>query len=356
MSCENPRTIRNPRYRGMSNDEARNYFNTYYENILDIDWSLKPCHDPFDLFIEVPCGICHSCQRKRLNGYRLRLLEEMSQHSRNAFVTLTFNDSYLKYLDDECNSNYNKPVLQWLDNLRKQFGKGIRHWFVCEFGSLNGRPHYHGILFGIPEELTADAIISTWNCHRAGSRKTKIDQWSLDNNTRGIAYVGNYCNEQTAHYICKYITKDSSPYYKKAVPRIISSRGLGLSYVNKSNIDAHHRRGQLLPYISTPNEYVVPLPRYLSSRIFTKDEFKLMSWQRFVNPLLMFNGRKFNTPAELISYRSRIFDENLKLGLSLDELPYRRYFLRRDDVYRHYLDFYNESPHYDDFISDLTPF
>ena len=356
MSCENPRRIRNPRYRGMSDEEARSHFANLYENIDCIDWSNHFIHDPFDLYIDVPCGICHSCQRRRLNGYRLRLLEEMSQHPRNAFVTLTFHDDYLRYLDEECNGNYNKPVLQWLDNLRKQFGKGIRHWFVCEFGSLHGRPHYHGILFNIPEELTADAIISTWNCHRAGSRKTKVDQWSLDNNARGVAYVGNYCNELTAHYICKYITKDCSPGYDKPVPRIISSRGLGLSYVTPSNIDAHHRHGKLMPYITTSNDYVVPLPRYLSSRIFTEDEFKIMSWQRYINPFLIFNGKRFNTVADLVSYRSRIFADNLKLGLSLDRLPYRRRFIHSDFRYRAYLDFYNETSHYDDFNSDLTPF
>lgn len=319
MACENPRSIRNPVYKGMNDDEAYEFFSSRYEDV-SIDWNKHQFTTPFDLYIEVPCGCCASCQRRRLNGYRIRLLSELSRWSRNAFVTLTFNDSYLKYLDDHCNSDYNKPVRQFLDNLRKKYGKGIRHWFVCEFGKLHGRPHYHGILFNLPEHLTADDIIDSWNRHRQGSRKNKKDQWDFGPSDRGICYVGNECSSKTAHYITKYLTKEWS--FGRTVPRVISSKGLGENYCTPEQIAAHHRDG-LKPYISTSNDYVVPLPRFLATRIFSKQDMRQLSANRAISPFFIFNGKQFPTAEALRLYRHNVFERNVRLGLSLRENPHK---------------------------------
>lgn len=314
MACENPRLVPNPYYRGMSDDEKYSSFSDRFEDIK-VDWRKKDFFRPFDEYVEVPCGICASCQRRRLNGYRIRLLNELSCFQRNAFVTLTFNDKYLEYLDNKCDSNYNKPVLQFLDNLRKKYGKGIRHWFVCEFGSLHGRPHYHGILFNLPLHITADDIIDTWNRHRQGSRKRKKNQWDFAPSDRGICYIGHKCDDQTAHYITKYLTKEWS--YDRVVPRIISSKGLGLSYITPEQVAAHHRDGELHPYITTSNDYVVPLPRYYMDRIFSKDEKKQMSAARAMSPFYIFNGKRFPDKDSLVAYRRNVFMRNVRDGLSL---------------------------------------
>lgn len=318
MACENPRRVPNPFYRGLTDDEKHFFFSDRYEEVK-VDWQQRQLPSPFDDYIEVPCGICASCQRRRLNGYRIRLLAEMSCWQRNAFLTLTFNPAYLEYLDKECDSNYNKPVLQFLDNLRKKYGKGIRHWFVCEFGSLHGRPHYHGILFNLPPGLTADQIIDTWNRHRQGSRKKKKSQWDFAPSDRGIAYIGNRCDSQTAHYITKYLTKEWS--YGRVVPRIISSKGLGLSYITPEQVAAHHRDGKLHPYITTSNDYVVPLPRYYKERIFTKQEIRTMTALSALDPVYRFNGKIFPDAKSKDSYRLNVFKKNVREGLSLEVNP-----------------------------------
>lgn len=330
MSCENPKRIRNPRYRGMSDQEAYDFWYDRYSSI--IDWENPKlyrsyqysgctfktsilCQAP-DLYIEVPCCLCRSCQKSRLNGYRIRLLSELERSSRSLFVTLTFNDDYLAYLNDQCGGNYNKPVLQFLDNLRKKYGKGIRHWFICEFGKLHGRPHYHGILFNVPESVTADDVIDSWNRHRQGSRSKKRSQWDFASTDRGICYIGSECNQKTGHYITKYLTKDWS--YGLTVPRVISSRGLGENYVKPEVVLAHHRDG-LRPYITTSAGYYVSLPRYLKSRIFTKEDLASIQLDSYLDPNYFYAGRRFGSRADMISYRKSCFERNVSKGLSLTQ-------------------------------------
>lgn len=350
MACENPRRVLNPRYRDLDPEDVDMKIATDYE-ALPVDWSKVGSN--FAKYIEIPCGICASCERRRLNGYRMRLLNEISRWPRNAFVTLTFNESYLRYLDEECDSNYNKPVLQFLDNLRKKYGKGIRHWFVCEFGKLKGRPHYHGILFNIPESLTSDAIIDSWNRHRQGSRKNKKSQWSFAPSDRGVAYVGNRCDSRTCHYICKYITKEWS--FGRVRPRIISSKGIGENYITPSVISAHHRSGQLLPYITTSNDYVVPLPRYYSERIFSDDDRRLMLYNREINPVYRYNGKRFGTLEELESYRRDIFKENVRRGFSLLTPPPSRRRVHPLDRQKFVLDYWKPAaPDLDFYVDDRT--
>ena len=132
--------IVNRRYVGMTNAEIVDYARIFYG-----------CFWPPDYILEVPCGYCHSCQKSYNNQYRIRLLYELRKYPPGTclFVTLTFDDDNLKKFSKDTN----KAVRLFLDRLRKDYGKQIRHWFVCEFGTLYGRPHYHGILFNVPQAL-----------------------------------------------------------------------------------------------------------------------------------------------------------------------------------------------------------
>ena len=111
-----------------------------------------------DYHISVGCGKCDYCQKRRLNAYRIRLNYELQQYSNSLFVTLSFCDDALEEYKDD----YNKAVLQFLDALRKYYKHNIRHWFICEFGTEHGRPHYHGLLFNVPY-ISFEDIESIWN-------------------------------------------------------------------------------------------------------------------------------------------------------------------------------------------------
>jgi len=69
MACENPLKIRNPRYKKWTDEHIYNY---------SMHWFKEP--RPPDLLIDVPCGKCFSCQKRRMRDYQIRLLYEFSQY------------------------------------------------------------------------------------------------------------------------------------------------------------------------------------------------------------------------------------------------------------------------------------
>ena len=173
MACEQPKNIVNRRYVDMTYNEIIDYAKVNYGTF----W-------PPDYVIEVPCGYCHSCQKSYNNQYRIRLMYEVRRWPPNSclFVTLTFDDDNLKKFSKDTN----KAVRLFLDRLRKDYGKQIRHWFVCEFGTLHGRPHYHGILFNVPQEL-----IDGYDSDVPGHHPLLASRWQY-----GFVFVG-YVSEQT---------------------------------------------------------------------------------------------------------------------------------------------------------------
>lgn len=281
MSCENPLLIENPRYKKMSTAEYVAYCNTYFGG-----------ETAFDKWLEVPCGHCHSCEVSRMRNYMIRLLYELDAHPDSLFITLTFDDDSL----DKFRDNPNKAVRLFLDRVRKAYGKQVRHWIVPEFGTLRGRIHYHGILFGVGNTFIGYNLPNLWKY--------------------GYTYVG-WANSRTARYITKYVTKSLNRSYDKTLPRIITSKGIGLSYLNDYNISFHSSDGVLRPYIPF-NGLKVSLPRYYSIKLFSDEDRYQMLIERFLNPENKFYvGSEFYT--DIISARAarkRLFSYNCELNLS----------------------------------------
>lgn len=284
MSCENPLVVINPRYKKMSFSHLRSYCNTYFGGL-----------DPPDYCISVPCGLCHSCERDRMRSYMIRLLYELHEHPDSLFITLTFNDISL----NEFREAPNKAVRLFLDRCRKSFGKSIRHWIVPEYGSLRGRIHYHGILFGVSNFDFAHRLSKLWSY--------------------GFIYVG-YANDKTARYITKYITKSLSRPYSRDNPRIISSKGIGLSYLSEENVLFHRSAsGVLRPYISFSG-LKVPLPRYYYNKIFDSEDKLQLLLDRFLNPPTVWHlgSEVFYSEGAYINARKSLFLSRLNSGLSFD--------------------------------------
>lgn len=289
MACERPKRIPNPRYApciGATNfDKEKSYDGVTIQDYCEEYFGYRG--RPPDEFIDVPCGRCYSCTRSRLNSWRIRLLAEVNDHPNSIFVTLTFNDYYLNHFKD----NPNRAISLFLDRVRKKYGKQIRHFFIPEFGTLHGRLHYHGILF--------DAPYKTLDC-------TPISQeWKY-----GFVYLG-WCNEKTCNYIVKYITKDAPPGQK--LPRIVASKGLGLSYIKEYGQDLKSNKSTIL----NNGKYIIPLPRYYTQKIFTVYERAQMLFENSLLPFERFvDGKKYN---DYPSYRlalSRYCDKQISIGLS----------------------------------------
>lgn len=273
----------NPRYKNMEPSLRLQYS----RDVFDMD-------TPPDLYIEVPCGSCQACEKRRMFDYRVRLMYELDVYPNSAFITLTFNDEYIKLFAD----NPNMAVRRFLDRMRKTFGKQIRHWIVSEYGTLNGRIHYHGFLFNVPDNFDTKLLQNLWKY--------------------GFVWLG-YANERSAKYITKYVTKSASA--GKKAPRIICSKGVGLSYLTPESVHFHIGDfGNLRPYLQVGGcKY--PLPRYYYSKVFTDDLKVEMILDRFYNPPEKFYvaGKEYDNELDFILARRRLFERNCKLGLSVDK-------------------------------------
>lgn len=314
MACESPLLIVNPRYKGLSDSELSD---------ISLERYGLPLPRPPDYQIEVPCGKCFTCQKKRLQNFRFRLIHEMSVSTSALFITLSFCDSAL----DEYKDNYNRAVCQFMDSIRKRYGKEIRHFFVMEYGkddvyiSRSGnlrrgtkRPHFHGIMFGVPF-LDFYQYESIWNRGNGRIRSDTIPYEGFYKRPRGYIWLESVREpEKCASYVCKYLTKEYSK--DKPTPRVLTSIGLGSSYLTENNVSRH--RCNLDPTLTL---YGLPflLPSYYRDKIFTKDDKVKMVLNRYYDTspyVRRVNGREYYDIVSFCRAREDFHEQQMDLGLS----------------------------------------
>lgn len=117
------------------------FANTVSSNLgLSIDELTKRYKDRL---IPVPCGKCVGCQLDHSKEWAVRCVLESLSHDHNSFVTLTYNESCVP------NKLVKKDLSNFIKRLRSAHpGLEIRFFGCGEYGSVNGRPHYHAIIFG----------------------------------------------------------------------------------------------------------------------------------------------------------------------------------------------------------------
>lgn len=122
-----------------------------FSNYLSLNTVFKK-EDVVDIekMVQVPCGCCRECLDSISREWAFRILKEASQYDNNYFITFTFNDDFLP-----SNGMLNKLFFQEFNkNLKNKLrSKGLKSDFrfygVGEYGSKNGRPHYHCIYFNL---------------------------------------------------------------------------------------------------------------------------------------------------------------------------------------------------------------
>lgn len=299
MPCENPIRMRNPRYSN-SNDER--FWVEYYKNVHN---SIIP-----DRYIDAPCGKCHSCRKAKAQSWRLRLNSEFDRYPNSIFITLTFNNEYLRRFKYEPN----RAVRLWLDRVRKQLGKQVRHFIVGEYGETTNRFHYHGILFDVPKSFDQDFLAKSWQY--------------------GFVYVG-YCTKATITYILKYITKVNDSGKTQKIPRLVVSKGLGEHFVRQ--YENEPLKTKKMPYLTVGNGAKIALPRYIKDKLFDEDEKCEMKVSYFLKGFEKYiEGRKYTDPIEYsialrefanqqISFKLSAPPENRKRSNSLKPITEKRY-------------------------------
>lgn len=169
-------------------------------------------HDERLACTPMPCGHCLPCRVNKARQWVTRIMLEAGAHKSTCFVTLTYNDDFIPKGDKKNGERVgmcclDKVELQnFFKRLRKKIDPiRIRYFAVGEYGSINLRPHFHIVIFGLGVE-DRPVIASVWT-----DRGIEI----------GFVHVGdltNYSARYITNYAMKNLTDMDDPWVKKNYP------------------------------------------------------------------------------------------------------------------------------------------
>ncbi|AXH76776.1 MAG: replication initiator protein [Microviridae sp.] len=159
--------------------------------------------------ITIKCGQCIGCKLENSRVWAMRAVHETKLYKRNCFITLTYDEENLPHRGQ---LNYD-DFQQFMKRLRKKYGENIRFYMCGEYGTLNGRPHYHAILFNhdwtdkkhFKKSESGESIYTSESLQRL---------WPHGHSSSGeatfesAAYIARYC-------VQKRTGEDSEEHYKR---------------------------------------------------------------------------------------------------------------------------------------------
>lgn len=228
-------------------------------------------------YVPTKCGKCIECRKQRQREWIVRLSEELKEDNQCLFVTLTINDYYLDKLKEKDwetdNDIATKAVRRFLERIRKEKGKSIRHWFVTELGEDNGRIHLHGI---------------TW-C----SKETVEKHWKY-----GFIYIGDFVNEKTIFYITKYMLKINE-IDKNFIGKVLCSKGIGAGYIKSLNAKRNrYKENDTKESYKLRNGIEIALPQYYRNKLYNEEEKEKMWIEKQESGYRYLMGEKVSTENE----------------------------------------------------------
>lgn len=280
--CEFPREIRNKRY---------------IENKKNKGIVPKPIDERLR-YIEIPCGQCLQCRKKKARDWMIRLMIEVTNDGNARGFTLSYSEEAFIELvkiakSDSANTIAKLSVKRFRERYREKYGKSPKHWIVTEIGSRNTkRLHLHGIIW------------------------TKIDNKEIERLWKyGNVVEGKKVTRRTTKYMTKYMTKNNidDKGYKSIV---LASPGIGKEWINGNDAKrAKYTKGETKEYIKTTTGHKVGIPDYYRKLIYTDEERELLQIEKMNKEIKYVNGIKLNQwsreYADAIKYRQEI---NNRLG------------------------------------------
>lgn len=226
-----------------------------------------PCDSPFYVLpykgafekVPVPCGKCPPCKLRRVNQWTFRLMQEEKRSTSGYFVTLTYDTRYVPISPNGFLTLRKKDFQDYMKRLRKLCPDfKLKYYAAGEYGSKNHRPHFHAIVFNVPDP------------------KMFFSAWSDNGQNMGSVQVGKVSSNSIA-YTAKYIDK---PNFKKRHERddrepefSLMSKGLGSNYMTPQVIN-YHKSNLGNVFVTKSGGHKVSMPRYYRKKMFTEHELK----------------------------------------------------------------------------------
>lgn len=259
--CLYPTYIKNPKYKPNKKNKG------------------KPpvCKDRRLLYIPTKCGCCIECRKEKQREWRVRLEEELRSNF-GYFTTLTISPEGIKEIEEKSglkweenpNEIATKGLRLFLERVRKDIGKSIKHWCVTELGEKKDRIHLHGIFFG---QKSAELIRKHWKY--------------------GFVFIGGYCNSRSVNYMTKYMLKVDikHPTFKQIV---LASAGIGAGYMDRLDYlwqKQNYKNINVATY-TFRNGTKMAMPKYYKNKIFTEKEREKMWINNLNRGLIWIYGEK----------------------------------------------------------------
>lgn len=207
--------------------------------------------------VPVPCGRCPPCKLRRINGWVFRLQQEEKRSTSAHFVTLTYNTDSVPISENGFMTLRKKDFQDFMKRLRKLCPTSTLKYFACgEYGSTNSRPHYHAIIFNVPDvSIYADA-------------------WSLAGRPLGAVHTGFVSSDSIA-YTLKYLDKAHGKKLHarddRAAEFPLMSKSLGANYLTPATVRYHQQDISRL-FVSREKGHRVAMPRYYRGKIYSDDD------------------------------------------------------------------------------------
>lgn len=219
-------------------------------------------------YITIPCGRCIGCRIAKSKEWAVRIMcETITSSKPSYFVTLTYDDEHLP-----SDLNLHKSDLQdFIKAVRnywsyKYDASSIRYFGCGEYGSLNGRCHFHVILFNI--DIPDLVPFKTSKGNTLFKSETILSLWD-----KGFADIGRV-EPESAAYVARYtLKKQSSDFYDREdiePPFILMSTrpGIGFDYYQQNKDSIWRDRRIQLGYLQAS------IPKYFI-KLFEKDDYPI---------------------------------------------------------------------------------
>lgn len=182
------------------------------------------CENPYTKDgLAFPCGGCLPCRIKRKRTWTHRLILEATQHSENAFVTLTYDDTNLP------SNGHLVPthLTNFIKRLRHKWN--FRYFASGEYGDHTERPHYHLLAFGAPTCERGQTDLRKTRCCTVCDHYRKT--WTYG--AVQVARLETASCAYTAGYVTKKLTaKPLSAGLPKEFTRMSLKPGIGYGAVH----------------------------------------------------------------------------------------------------------------------------
>lgn len=137
--------------------------------------------DRYNNWVPTPCKMCLLCRNQRREEWTQRLqLEYVANNYIGSFITLTYRDDTLPLLYPLLSAVpgsafhghlppgtlYQPDIRQFYkvlnERMFRKYGYRPKHVLVGEYGETEYRPHWHGIIIGLPNN-DRDMVYQCWN-------------------------------------------------------------------------------------------------------------------------------------------------------------------------------------------------